>query len=445
MLNNYIAKRLYITGGKILGDNVDFHLRELQKSQWLPREKLEKLQLDKFVGLINHAYKFSPFYRSKFDASGVHPAEIKSHNDFKKLPILTKSELRKHYKEIVVTNGHYRYTMAKSSGSTGQAVKFFKDRQASGSGRGAMYRGHSWYGLDLGAREARLWGVPLDIKGRLISKLGDFLLNRFRAGSFELNEQVMLNFYKSICRKSPEYLMGYSSLVYEFAYFLGVKGIKAASLGLKMVKVTAETLFDYQREVIESVFRCPVVLEYGAAEVGIIAFECPEHGLHIASEGVLVEELEDSGYDDLQELLITDLDNYYFPIIRYRLGDFGRLSSQSCVCGRESQLLAAVHGRTSDIAYRSDGSPVHSSIFSYLLKDVISRGGGIKQYKVYQNRKGSFDIFVVKGKEFSENTEKYLKDKIVDFFGKDTEVSIQYIDKIKREKSGKLRYFVSGL
>ncbi len=444
MIFNSAAKYLYIIGGGILGENVDKHLEFLKKSQWFSTDKLKELQWFKLKSLLEHSYNNSPYYRKIFDENGIKLQDINAPQDLGKIPVLTKDDLRIHYKELVVNNGHYKYSIAKSSGSTGQAVKFYKDRNASGNGRAAMYRGHNWYNVDIGDREARLWGVPLNLKGKISAKIGDLLLNRFREKKFYLTEDVMVSFYNNMKIRKPHYLMGYSSLVYEFALFLSNREIDASLFNLKMVKVTAETLHDYQRTVIEKTFQCPLAIEYGAAEVGLIAFECPFHGLHITIEGVFIEELNTST-PSLKELIITDLNNYYTPIIRYQLGDYGSLSNEMCSCGRGLPLLREVVGRTNDIAFTIDGKPIHSSIFSYILKDITGRNGGIKQYKIYQRNIGALEFEIIKDSTFSISTEDYLKKKILENFGRETRISIRYVDVIEREPSGKLRYFVSKI
>lgn len=243
-------------------------------------------------------------------------------------------------------------------------------------------------------------------------------------------------------RYKPEYIMGYSSLVYQFAQYLKHLHIDGAILKLKMVKVTAESLFPIQRTLIEEVFACPVALEYGAAEVGIISFECPEHRHHIASECVFVEEISSDIIKE-KELLISDLNNFLTPIIRYRLGDYGELSNETCPCGRGLPLLKRIVGRCSDIVYKADNTPVHSSIFSYILKDITGASGGISQYKIYQDKRGYLSIEIVKNENFIDATLNRLIENIHSHLGNDMIIDVSYTDQIKRDPSGKLRYFVS--
>jgi phenylacetate-CoA ligase len=444
MINSFLAKKIYILASKIRDENINFHLNALEKSQWLPLTEIKKFQWAKLIKLLKHAYNNSAFYKKKFTEYEITPDDIKAPEDMVRIPILTKNDLSDYYNEIKVKNGAFSFSLAKTSGSTGQALKFYKDRNSSGTGRAAMYRGHSWYGLDIGAREAKLWGIPLNLKERLIAKTGDYLLNRFREKNFQLTDKIMNDFMLNMRKSKPEYIMGYSSLVYQFAQYLKDKQINGAPFTLKMIKVTAETLFDYQRELIEKIFQCPLAIEYGATEVGIISFECPRHGHHIASENVFVEEIG-SDMNSERELIITDLNNYLTPIIRYQIGDYGRLLDKACECGRGLPLLAEIIGRTSDKVYKADGTPVHSAIFSYILKDITGKDGGIRQYKIYQEERGSIKIEIVKNSNFNKNTLVALRNNIFRLLGNDMKADIMYVEDIKREPSGKLRYFVSKI
>lgn len=445
-MNSFIARQIYLNVERLRGENVSSYLSEIEKTQWCSRDEIQTLQWNKMKGLLDHAYRNVPWYRNIFKERGLSPADIKSHEDLRLLPVLGKEDLRQSANDFTASSYSAKTSIIKSSGSTGVSVKFARDRKSTGYGRAAMYRGHRWHGVNIGDMEARLWGVPISFKDMVTHKVGDFLLNRFRERSFDLTEEVMDEFYTAMKRKRPAYLMGYPSLVYQYAVFLKSRG-DVLPFAIRMVKVTSETLFDYQKEVIEEVFKCPVVNEYGAAEVGLVGFECPSSRMHLMSECVFVEE-DNSGEglsDDSRDLIITDLNNYAHPIIRYRLGDRGRLSSDSCVCGRGLPLIESIQGRTSDVVFRDDGSPVHSAVFSYILKEITKAGMGVSQYKVYQDSVGQLRIEIVKGDTYREDAEIFLNESVCKILGKGTVIEIDYVDMIKRERSGKLRYFQSNI
>lgn len=445
MLNQVFAKRLFLSIENLRGEYINDYLTDLETSQWYSPLALKELQLEKLKMLLNHAYKNVLWYRKKFQERNIVPDDIRTLDDLKILPILTKHDLRSQTAILTAQGYSGRKSIAKTSGSTGISVKFSKDRQSSGYGRAAMYRGHRWFGVDIGDREARLWGVPIGVKERMVHRLADYFLNRFRQTSFELSDIILENYLMCILKNKPKYLMGYPSMVYQFAHFLKERKIDLRSC-FAMVKVTSESLYEYQRTLIADIFQCPVVNEYGAAETGLIGFECPYHSMHLMPECVIVEEYgEDELLDGNSELVVTDLNNYALPIIRYKLGDRGKLSTDACKCGRGLPLIDKIQGRSSDIVYKADRTPVHSSVFSYVLKEVIRIGGGVRQYKVYQDEIGQLRMEIVKDSGYKQTSEQIIKEIICRKFGNGMRLDISYVNEIQREKSGKLRYFVSML
>ena len=153
--------------------------------------------------------------------------------------------------------------------------------------------------------------------------------------------------------KRQEYIYGYAGAIALFARLMKEQGLQLKHR-LKAVVSTSETLQPWQRELMEEVFQAPVVNEYGARDGGIIAYQCPEGGMHLSAENLVAEvidlltgELLPAGERGL--LLVTDLNNFVQPRLRYQLGDEVIMSDQLCSCGRTLPLLAEVCGREDDI------------------------------------------------------------------------------------------------
>ena len=127
------------------------------------------------------------------------------------------------------------------------------------------------------------------------------------------------------------------------------------------------------------------------------------------------------------------------------LGDIGSLSVRTCDCGRGLPLIESIQGRVSDIVYKADGTAVHSSIFSYLLKEITKTSGDIKQYKAFQDSIGSLKIEIVRNPNYGKETEDFLKKVIRNNLGSETKITIDYVNEITRDISGKLRYFESRI
>ena len=444
-MNQLIAKKLLIMLERLRGEPIDLYLRELLENEKLDLEQLKELQWRKFTELLKHAYENSPYYRELFRREGLHPSDIRSASDVAKIPALTKAEFQINASKMLIDNPPRQMTLAKTSGSTGDPLKFYKDRKSSGYTMAAMYRGHLWHGLDIGAKEAMLWGVPVNFGQRQKTRARDIVLNRFREREYNLKDHILRDFYNKMIRRKPAYLMGYSSMVYEFARFLREEGLDGKCLGLRLVKCTSETIQDIYRETIEDVFGCNIVSEYGAAETGLIAFECDKGNHHLLLDCAYVHYVEQDILVDgepLKKILVTDLHNYAVPIINYEVGDTVVTSDHTCPCGRPFPLLKRIIGRLGDVVLTPSGQRLHSIIFYYIMKGLTDKGGGIKSFKVYQKAQDRLKVMLVKDKKFKQKSLEFLSKEFQRHFGPEMKIDFEFCDAIPREQSGKLRDFV---
>jgi phenylacetate-CoA ligase len=365
-----------------------------------------------------------------------------------KIPVLTKGDFQKNVGDMLVANPGRRLTLAKTSGSTGVPLKFYKDRDSSGYTLAAMYRGHRWHDVDMGAREAKLWGVPVNFWERQRARIRDCFLNRFREKEYNLRNNILGNFHSKLRRKKPAYLMGYSSMVYEFARYLEANGLDGRGLRLKMVKCTSESIHDVYRETIERVFGCKLVSEYGAAETGVIAFECPQGSQHLMTDCVYIHFVEqDLELDGCRtaKILVTDLHNRATPVINYEIGDIVVPSTRSCRCGRPFPIVERILGRLGDVVVTPSGERFHSIIFYYIMKGLAGHGGGVRAFRVYQEAVDRLRVMLARDEHFSHESMRFLKREFNKHFGSEMKVEFELCEAIPRDRSGKLRDFVQKL
>jgi len=441
-MNKTIAKWVFFSLEFLRREPVYSSLKEHEYIQQKNKSRIKKIQQKKLEKMIYYVMKHNKYFQRKYAGYDVI-------NDFFNLPIMTKDELKNNYK-VIVTDNNGKLDLAKTSGSTGKALKFYRSRTLYAHSLASKFSGHRWYGLDVGSKEARLWGVPVNLKDKIKTRLRDLILNRFREKSFDITEDVFFDFYKKILKKTPEYIYGYTSMLYEFALFLKEKQIDGNMLQLKVVICTSESIPDYQRVLMEQVFGCNVAGEYGAAETGIISFECKQGNYHIMEDSVLVE-VVDEDYKPVKngkegKILVTVLNGFSSPIIRYDLGDIVVCSDEECTCGINFSLLKKIIGRESSIVVTPSGKVFHSLIFYYIMKNITAREGIIKQFKVYQKEIDQILIQLVSNKNELDMEElKPMKIKLRKIFGDQMNFKFEFVEKIEREKSGKLRDFVSEI
>jgi phenylacetate-CoA ligase len=433
---------LYAIAERIRGENVREKIKELQKTQSWTRKELQDYQNKKLKELLSVAKKTVPYYSEVI--KNPNPDAINS------LPILTKEIIRKNIKRMFNPEiPKWKFIRYSSSGTTGEPVLLFLERSAVGYYHAAQWRGFSWYGIQPGARGIKIWGVPINLKSKIIEKLKDRVTHRIRISAFQLEKIKVKNLWNTILTYQPEYIYGYASALYLFACLLEENHLAGEELGLKLIVSTAEVLYEYQREKLRGFFQCPVANEYGTCEAGIIAFECPKGSMHITSENVYVEVVNDfnmaQGPDHDGRIVVTSLRNFGFPLIRYDLEDIGAFSGKECACGIRLPLLQRIHGRTSDFVLTNSGKKIHSEFFSYLNRELMARGYVLKEFKIVQKKKNELNVYLLKIDEVNRRAVDFISDTIKKHIDPSMRVTFEFVRKIDSEKSGKKRYFVNEI
>ena len=298
-----------------------------------------------------------------------------------------------------------------------------------------------WAGVGIGDRQARFWGVPFGFGGRLKCKMIDFISNRIRLSAFSFDEESLRNYYIKLMTFKPAYLYGYVSFIETFARFVESNGLPLP-FKLKCVIVTSEVLTEITRKYLEEVFNCRVFNEYGCGEVGSIAHECEVGNLHIMSENLIIEILAGGEHaldSEVGEIVITELNNYVMPLIRYRLSDFGEYTMNSCNCGRGLPIIRRIIGRAYDIIRGPDGRLFHGEFFLYIFEEVKKLNLGVRQFQVIQTGSCELRIRIVPDRNFSDETKRYILGYLVNRMGTKINVQFEIVDTIPREPSGKIR------
>lgn len=431
----------------VRGHTLFKELNNLEVSQWKSPSEIKQLQWAKLKKILECSYSHVPYYRDILDNLCLTPDDINSPEDFRKLPILTKEEIEKHVSQMV--SGEYNQNdLVKNStgGSTGRTLHFYVDKKKSGVRGAVVFRGNRLAGLDIGEKHAYLWGSAFDIslQNKFVNKIYSEMVGPILfLSSYNLSDENMFVYAKKIMTYKPKVIIGYSSPLYIFAKY--IKESKIEGIHPTSIISSAEVLYDYQRELIENVFGCKIFNRYGCREFGAIAQECSEHsGMHINAEHVYVECLKENGepatLGEKGELIITDLDNYGMPFIRYKIGDLGVLSDKKCNCGRGLPLLEKMEGRTFDIIVGTNGRYLGGTFWTLLLRTAVE---GIKQFQVVQESKNEINIKIIVDEVFRQDSIDVLIAKLYEHCGEDMQVSFEIVDEIPLTKSGKFRFVIS--
>lgn len=313
------------------------------------------------------------------------------------LPIMTKKILQRPLSErLSIGYTPKNVYCNKTSGSSGTPFIFAKDKMTHALTWASNCYRFGWYGIDFNTSlQARFYGIPLDFLGNRKERFKDFLGHRYRFPIFDLSDTALEKFLQHF-RNSPfDYINGYTSAIVQFAKFLERNDhvLSAICPSLKVCIVTSEMLFASDRELLEKQFGIPVVNEYGASELDLIAFENPKGQWQVNTETLYVEILDDQDrvvpHGTEGRIVITSLFNTAHPFIRYDIGDIGALSVHSTP---KKVILEKLVGRTNDFALLPSGKKVPGLAFYYVTKSIIEDSGMVKEFVIRQIAADRFEI-----------------------------------------------------
>jgi phenylacetate-CoA ligase len=417
--------------------------RALDDTQWWSAERLEQLRLERLRSLLTGAGKNVPHYRECFAELGFDPHGIASLDDLQRLPLLTKATIRAEGARMK-SEVAGRLSRCNTGGSSGEPLIFYIGEERVSHDVAAKWRATRWWGVDIGDPEIVVWGSPIELGTQdRIRAIRDKLMRTELMPAFSMSEANLDAFIERIRTRRPVMLFGYPSAISHIAEHAGKRGVALDDLGVKVVFCTSERLYDHQRAAISAAFACPVANGYGSRDAGFIAHECPQGGMHITAEDVIVEIVDERGRvlppGQSGEIVVTHLATSDFPFIRYRTGDIATLSAERCACGRSLPLLTDIEGRSTDFVVAADGTVMHGLALIYVLRDLPEVG----KFKIIQRARDDILVQVVPGEGFDASTEARIVAGIRARVGASVHVGIERLAEIPPEKSGKHRYVVS--
>ncbi|TAK91047.1 MAG: phenylacetate--CoA ligase family protein [Burkholderiaceae bacterium] len=417
--------------------------RAMESSQWWSRDKLQTLQLQRLQSLLNHCAMHVPYWQERLRTLDLTPNDFQTLADLRKLPLLTKADIRAHTESLKADNAQ-ALARFNTGGSSGEPLVFYIGKERVSHDVAAKWRATRWWGVDIGDPELVVWGSPIELGAQdRIKLLRDKLLRTQLLPAFEMSPANLDRFVATIVRVKPKMLFGYPSSLSRIAQHARQQGVALNQLGVKVVFVTSERLYDEQQQMMASTFACPVANGYGGRDAGFIAHQCPQGGMHITAEDIIVEIVDAAGQPQgpgtSGEIVVTHLATGDFPFIRYRTGDIGTLDTQPCSCGRGLPLLKEIQGRSTDFVIAQDGTLMHGLALIYVIRDLPSVAG----FKIIQESLDHTRVLLKPGPGFSPADETAISVGLKKRLGQTVNITIEKVSEVPPEKSGKFRYIVS--
>lgn len=421
------------------GYDIAFAKAELARIQAIPESDYNAHLQQQKAAIIAHHKTHNPLYQKLLQQTDL--------ADWNVLPVLTKKDLQQPL-ENRLSEGYKRKSVYvnKTSGSSGHPFVFAKDKVSHALTWAVIQDRFGWYGIDFNRScQARFYGIPKDVIGYRKERLKDWLSHRYRFPIFNLNDTQLEGIVKQFTKKKFEYINGYTSSIVLLAKYLKRKGIVLNALcpTLRLCVVTSEMLFDDDKQVLETYLGVPVINEYGASELDLIAFQNEEGNFQLNSETLYVEILDEQNmpvpHGEEGRIVITSLYNKAHPFIRYDIGDMGVIDPSSTP---KKPILKKLIGRTNDIAHLPSGKIIPGLTFYYVTKSVIEEDGNVQEFVIVQTAATSFTIKYTAQKAFTIAEITKIERALATYLEPGLDLTFEHLVVLDRSNRGKLKQFI---
>lgn len=414
-----------------------------EQARW-PLERIRELQATRLRRVVAAAYQGSTYYREAMDGAGVTPADIRTVDDVRLLPILTKATAQRQGDRMrTASEPGAGWWVGRTSGTTGSPLTIWYDRETCIQNNAADELQKRWAGVGPDDYVAMLLGrvvAPIEQREPPFWRT-NHILRQVWFSSFHLTEEHLDHYVAEMRRRKLRFLEGYPSTAYILAAHLLRKGER---LPLKAVITSSETLHASQREAIETAFECRLFDFYSLAERVLFADECEAHeGKHVVEPYGLVEVVDVNGSvvpdGEPGYLVGTSLHNTAMPMLRYRTGDVSTILREPCACGRTFRRIAGVMTKAEDILVLPDGRMVPPSTLTHPFKPLTH----VTASQVIQERRDLVRVKLVTTPGFTDAEQTMLVDSLGERLGAGVTIRVEHVDELPREKSGKFRWVIS--
>lgn len=334
-------------------------LHELQASERLPREELERRQRAMLLAVARHSATNSRSFAARMKAAGLFPSALGKEGGLAGLPPLTREELVRAGDTLFCKfcpPSHGPIATATTSGSTGEPVTVRRPGLCHLHWLAYTLREHLWHRRDFAGRLAVLratvsepvetpdWGPPAN------------LLFRTGPGSAMPPSRSVQELCQWLARFDPDHLLVLPSTLAALLAELAQTGQRLSRL--KSIRTLSETVHPELRETASRVLGVPLHDSYTSQEGGVMATQCAAGSYHV-SETILLEVLDAAGQPcgvgEIGRIVITDLVNFATPLIRYEIGDYAEVGAP-CPCGRGLPVIRRFLGRERNLVLLPDGT-----------------------------------------------------------------------------------------
>ncbi len=401
-------------------------------------EELAEFRHRRLRELVKWAYLKSPFYRQFYDQGNAHPEDVNTIEDLKRLPLLEKEQLqRTDPLQVVTLPADTKWRMEITSGSTGEPLHIYRTWRDLAFIKAKVIRAFQQTGFRFYQRQVVLKSSAASLSGRHWFENFGILRKYWLAVGDPPAENL-----RRLRKIRPQHLHGYPSGLADIAEYMKSHDL---SFRIPIICVGAEVLDDPTRKCLEQTFQAQVFDLYASREVGNVAWECRAHqGLHVNDDALIVELLDEEGREVPDgtegEVVVTFLDGYDYPFLRYRLGDCAVRLSGSCPCGVAFSRLEKITGRSDSRILLPSGRWISGLVFQELRTTPW-----VAAFRIIQEERASLRLQVVPKSPVEPEVLQSLVAQTADLVHHELKVLPEVLPKLDREASGKLRTVICHL
>lgn len=419
-------------------------------SKYQNREKYTSSEWKSFVDaelrkILVHAYTYVPYYRNLFKKMGYDDNTLNafSTEDLRKIPLLEKNELRAHGETSLLAEiREHKGEFYASSGSTGTPTKILFSANMHQKWSAAFEcRIRNWANLSIQDARGMIGGrrVVAESHNKGPFYRYNYFEHQIYFSAYHISAQNAADYAYAIRKYKPAYMTGYAMSNYLLARFIEQTGQQVPKL--QAVITSSEKLTQEMRDTFTRVYGCKTYDSYSGVEACSLISECEYGKLHVSEDVGFIEFIKPDGTyaqpGESGEMICTGFLNYDQPLIRYRIGDYAKLSlNQTCTCGRNMPIVEEILGRTEDIVTGADGRQMVR--FHGIFINIPS----IVEGQIIQHTTTEFEIKLVLSNPLTVEEKQMIHKRMESQLGQ-VQVTITPVDSIPRTKSGKFKAVIS--
>jgi phenylacetate-CoA ligase len=431
-IRNLLLEHLVLPmGDTMIGGSMMSELRKLRKMNGDAQ-----FQQDKLMKVLQHAAKRSPYYKG---------LNIPFHEDpvtyLKRFPILTKQILRSETDRLLTMPVH-GLSRECSSGTSGFQSIVYWTKQEQSQHRATQLLWWEWAGFRMGDPILQTGITP---NRKLIKGIKDKLLNTYYLQAFSHSEEDVKKAFDWVKSKKDPVLAGYASSLYVLAQFAEKMG---EQLHFKTAISWGDKLFPHYRRQIERIFGTKVHETYGSAEGLMMGAQKDLDHMYLMNQNVFFELVDDDGNDvkegEMGHVIVTSLNAYAMPLIRYRIGDLARMLPRDQYPVKRSMdypIIEKVIGRDTDLVRTPGGKVLVVHSFTGIFEHIPE----ISQFRITQEKLSGIKVEFVPGEGYHEQLLDKIREKLDENIREPFVVEFIERNQIPPSASGKPQLIISKI